>query len=146
MNLLGRKNQIKSKADNRHDEFKFHNVQGKEIDSVLDDGSDRYISDDEEEVKELQKNEKMQLKNMLMEPGTDYRDQLSEIVAGFPKVKKALNLNESVSEWHDSQGQTGSVLDQDEEAFATTEKAILNSYQAFLNNKHGEPWQDAADR
>ena len=103
-------------------------MQAKEIDSVLDDGSDRYISDDEEELKELQKNEKMQLKNILIEPHTEYRDQLDEIVAGFPKVKKALNMNESMSEWQDSQGQTGSILDQDEEAFAITEKVILNSY------------------
>ena len=53
---------------------------------------------------ELKKKEKMQLKNMLMEPGTNYRQQLSEIVAGFPKVKKAYNLKFSVSEWLESQG------------------------------------------
>ena len=59
----------------------------------------------------------MQLKDILMEPGADYRDMIQEMASGFPKVKKALKLQESVSEWHDSQGMTGSVMDNDEEAF-----------------------------
>ena len=78
-------------------------MQGKEeIDSDLEIGDDKYESDDEKEFKEQQRNEKMQLKDILIEPGMDYREQLAEIVHGFPKVKKALNLNESVSEWYDS--------------------------------------------
>ena len=44
----------------------------------------------------------MQLKDILMEPGTDYSEQLHEMASGFPKVKKALKLQESVSEWYDS--------------------------------------------
>lgn len=70
----------------------------------------------------------MMLKDILIEEGTDYREQFDEIVKGFPKVKQALNLNESVSDWHDSQGNTCDVLDNDPEAFAKTEKAILGSY------------------
>ena len=53
----------------------------------------------------------------MIEPGTCYREQFAEILKGFPKVKKALNLNESVSQWHDSQGMSGSILDKDEQAF-----------------------------
>ena len=52
LNLKGRFTNIKTNIENRHDEFKFHNVQGKEVDSILDSGSERYISDDEEELKE----------------------------------------------------------------------------------------------
>ena len=59
----------------------------------------------------------MQLKDILMEPDADYREQLQEMASGFPKVKKALKLDESVSEWHDSQGLNGSIIDNDEEAF-----------------------------
>ena len=44
----------------------------------------------------------MHLKDILMEPDIDFREQLDEMVHGFPKVKKALKLQESVSEWHDS--------------------------------------------
>ena len=62
-------------------------------------------------------NQMIVLKNMLIEPGTDYRDQLSEMVKGFPKVKRVLNMNDSVSEWRDSQGNEASLLDHDEEAF-----------------------------
>lgn len=129
----------KRNDNNRHDEFKFHNIQGKEIDSLLDSGSDRYVSDDENEMKEQQKNEKLVLKDILVAPGTDFREQLHEMVNGFPKVKRAMNLEESVSDWNDSEGNTGSILDHDEAAFAKTEKTILNSFQAYARKKHGEP-------
>ncbi len=43
---------MKIYEDNKHEEFKFHNVQGKEVDSLLDSGSERYISDDEKGVKD----------------------------------------------------------------------------------------------
>ena len=102
MNLRGRFNSIKASESNRHEEFKFHNVQGKEVDSDLDSGSDAYKSEGEKDMKDLQRCEKMQLKDILMEPGTDYREQLQEMASGFPKVKKALKLQESVSEWYDS--------------------------------------------
>lgn len=92
----------KRNDNNRHDEFKFHNIQGKEVDSLLDSGSDRYVSDDENEMKEQQKNEKLVLKDILVAPGTDFREQLHEMVNGFPKVKRAMNLVESVSDWNDS--------------------------------------------
>lgn len=46
-NLGGRIQSMKIYEDNKHEEFKFHNVQGKEVDSLLDSGSERYISDDE---------------------------------------------------------------------------------------------------
>ena len=62
---------------------------------------------------------------------------MAEMVKGFPKVQRALNLNDSISNWHDSEGNTGSILDQDEEAFEKTEAAILESYQAFLKARHG---------
>jgi len=39
---------------------------------------------------------------LLVEAGTDYREQLEEMVKGFPKVKKALNYDTSVSDWKDS--------------------------------------------
>ena len=52
LNLRGRFTTIKTNHENRHDEFKFHNVQGKEVDSMIDSDSERYISDDEEELKE----------------------------------------------------------------------------------------------
>lgn len=50
---------------------------------------------------------------------------------GFPKVKKALNLDESVSEWHDSDDNSCVAVDMDDEAFSKAEDAILNSFQAF---------------
>ena len=106
-------------------------------------------SDDETELEaadkaetkqhEYGKNEKLVLKDILIEPGTCYREQLSEIVHGFPRVKQALNLRESVSEWNDSEGMNGSILDDDDEAFDLTDKTILNSYQNFLVVKHGSP-------
>ena len=68
-------------------------------------------------MQDQNKNEKKLLKDILIEPGTCYREQFAEILKGFPKVKKALNLNESVSQWHDSQGMSGSILDKDEQAF-----------------------------
>ena len=102
MNLRNRFQSIKNNESNRHDEFKFHNVQGKEVDSDLDSNSGKYESEDEKDIKNQQRNEKMQLKDILMEPDTDYREQLEEMCNGFPKVKKALKLQESVSEWHDS--------------------------------------------
>ena len=86
----------------------------------------------------------MILKDELIEPGTGFREQLDEMVKGFPKVQKALNISESCSEWYDSQGDTGSILENDEDAMAKTEKVILNSYQTFLQNKFGEPAQHGA--
>ena len=93
-------------------------------------------------MKEHQKNEKLVLKDILVAPGTDFREQLHEMVNGFPKVKRAMNLEESVSDWNDSEGNTGSILDNDEAAFAKTEKTILNSFQAYARKKHGEPAQN----
>ncbi len=50
---------------------------------------------------------------------------------GFPRVKKAMNLTESVSDWHDSDGNTGSLLDKDDKAMAETENLILDSFQQY---------------
>ena len=36
-------------------------------------------------------------------------------------------------------------MDNDEEAFKQTEKAILSSYQVFIKKKHGEPSHDKED-
>ena len=61
----------------------------------------------------------MQLKDILMEPDADYREQLDEMCSGFPKVKKALKLEESDSDWQNSNlllGQNESTLGNDEEA------------------------------
>ena len=60
----------------------------------------------------------MQLKDILMEPEADYREQLDEMCSGFPKVKKALKLEENDSDWQNSTllVQNESTLDNDEEA------------------------------
>ena len=80
----------------------------------MDSDDETYLDKkDKNEMKEIQKSEKMQLKDILLEPGIDYREQLDEIVKGFPKVKKVLNLNESISDWHDSQGNTASIMEND---------------------------------
>ena len=50
-----------------------------------------------------------------------------------------MNLAESVSDWHDSEGNTGSVLDKDDKAMAETEQTILDSFQAFAKKKVGSP-------
>ena len=63
----------------------------------------------------------MELKDLLIEPGTDFREQLNEMVKGFPKVQKALNIGDDFSDWYDSQGETGSILDNDDAAMAKTE-------------------------
>jgi len=39
----------------------------------------------------------MQLKDILMAPGTDFREQIQEMANGFPKVKRAMKMQESVS-------------------------------------------------
>lgn len=39
---------ITKNEENRHDEFKFHNIDAPEVDSLLDDVSERYVSSDEE--------------------------------------------------------------------------------------------------
>ena len=139
-NLGARFDTIKHNEENRHDEFKFHNVPGKQFDSDLDSDYDSYIDKkDKEDMKNMKKTEKMQLKDVLLEPGIDYREQLDEIVKGFPKVKKVLNLNESISEWHDSQGNTASIMENDDQAYSATDKVIIESYQTFLNKKFGVP-------
>ena len=94
---------------------------------------------EEAAMKDHSKNEKTLLKDILIEPGTCYREQFAEILQGFPKVKKALNLNESVSMWHDSQGMSGSILENDEQAFDQTEKTILKSYNNFLLHQEISP-------
>lgn len=43
------------------------------------------------------------------------------MVKGFPKVQKALNIGDDFSDWYDSQGETGSILDNDDAAMAKTE-------------------------
>lgn len=48
------------------------------------------------------------------------------MVKGFPKVKKALNLDQSVSEWHDSDSNSCAGID--DEAFDKAEDAIMNSF------------------
>ena len=67
---------------------------------MLDERSERYVSEDEEDYKNnpygrnmQQRPERLVLKDLLVEKGTDYRDQLSEMAKGFPKVKKALNID-----------------------------------------------------
>lgn len=80
----------------------------------------------------------MALKDILIEKGTGFREQLTEIAQGFPRVKKALNIRESADDGNDSQDEVGSALD-DDEAFEKVEKTILASYQQFLKHKHGEP-------
>ena len=54
LNIKERHAKVKRNESNRHNEFKFHNVQGKEVDSLLDSGSERYISDDEKDLKKKQ--------------------------------------------------------------------------------------------
>ena len=125
-------------SENRHDEFKFAHVEVPEVDSVLDEASTGYVSSDAEDKKaqQQQRPEKLVLKDLLVEAGTDYREQLDEMVKGFPKVKKALNLEDSVSEWRDSQDSTCSAIDKDDDAFSKVEQTILSSYQAFTHQKY----------
>lgn len=125
-------------TENRHDEFKFAHVEVPEVDSVLDEASTGYVSSDAEDKKaqQQQRPEKLVLKDLLVEAGTDYREQLDEMVKGFPKVKKALNLEDSVSEWRDSQDSTCSAIDKDDDAFSKVEQTILSSYQAFTHQKY----------
>ena len=59
-NLSTRFDTIKQIDENRHDEFKFHNVPGKQFDSDLDSDVDSYLDKkDKEEMKEINKPEKM---------------------------------------------------------------------------------------
>jgi hypothetical protein len=98
----------------RHEELKFHNIVAKKTMNFDSDEESTFKDPEEAAMKDHSKNEKTLLKDILIEPGTCYREQFAEILQGFPKVKKALNLNESVSMWHDSQGMSGSILENDE--------------------------------
>lgn len=74
-NIRERFSIIKSNEENRHDEFKFHNIEVPEVDSVFDERSERYVSSDEEECKNMQSRpERLVLKDLLVEAGTDYRE------------------------------------------------------------------------
>ena len=48
-------------------------------------------------------------------------------------------MEDSESEWCDSDGNLAEILDTNDQAFAATENVILKSFQKYLNVKHGDP-------
>ena len=81
---------IKRTEDSNHNQFKFTNIE-------LPDKPNNFGSKSslpmEAELKGPRP-ERLVLKDLLVEAGTDFREQLDEMVKGFPKVRRVLNIDD----------------------------------------------------
>ena len=81
---------IKRTEDSNHNQFKFTNI---ELPDKPNNVGSKSSLPMEAELKGPRP-ERLVLKDLLVEAGTDFREQLDEMVKGFPKVRRVLNIDD----------------------------------------------------